>query len=396
MRATAALLVCLLLAPGVPATERRDEIDLVPEEPANWTPANLLIAFTALLGGWSYWYGERYLTVETVPSGALLRCYYIRANFQKRFETGTAPARLRLPQRAQTTRRDHVTIRVSADGYASKEVTVGARLRDSRLVIRLDPLPNALVSLGHAHIANRSTLTLVTTEEPEIRVSRLRASNGFLLTLTRTASKLETPPAFSGGHVRTVEVSQVGEDLLLRVATSSAGLELRSRQSYDAVRKRHFSVLDLVPEGELAPTPEEIRRRIEVAGARPPDRCSLVFEDSLREKLDAAGTARRYRTAATLATLYRYEAMRQLGHRARGRVEMLDGRSLRTGSPLELELALQRSLEVKGYLALLDAVSRREPEPELVLRSLVAPALSARIFHAAYVAAEAARRACLR
>ena len=45
-----------------------------------------------MLGGWKYWYEDRMIEVETVPADAALSLYYLRSNFQKRFERAESPA----------------------------------------------------------------------------------------------------------------------------------------------------------------------------------------------------------------------------------------------------------------------------------------------------------------
>ena len=82
--------------------------------------------------------------------------------------------------------------------------------------------------------------------------------------------------------------------------------------------------------------------------------------------------------------------MKRLGRLERGSVKTLSGESLRTGSPLELEMALQTGAQVKGYLGLLGAFARTQPDPALALRSLIAPELPADEFAPIYAEAEAA------
>jgi len=72
------------------------------------------------------------------------------------------------------------------------------------------------------------------------------------------------------------------------------------------------------------------------------------------------------------------------------------GETLRTGSSLELALAMQSAARVKGYLALLAALAQSEPQPADALRTLIAPTLSPGDFSPVYDAGQAARRDCHR
>ncbi len=394
MRALSLLLCTALILPAAARAEQLvDEIDLVPVQPADWSPWNLGIAVRALLGGWTYWYGERWLEVQTVPAAAKLSLYYVRANFQKRFERGRAPARVRLPKRSDTTPRDHIRIRVSASGHATREESFNVRQVGPKVVIRLDPLANALLSLGSTYIAGRTTLTLRTTEEPQFRVRKTQDSPGFVLALTRTANQLAAPPRFFAGRVQNLSLEQAGEDLLIWIETRDAAVEARSKLSFDSAREEHVFVLDLAAEGATSPGPEAIRRDVEAARFAPDDLCQARFEELLRERLDPASQAAAYRSGGLVA-LYRREAMLRLGRAERGTLHTRDGRALSTGHPIELEMALQHGGEVRGYLALLAAIARTQDEPEAVARSLVAPGASPDLFHEAYTRAEDALRAC--
>ena len=393
---TAALLCCLLLSRDVVSQVELplEDVDLIPYEPAPVGIHHLYIGIASLFGGWKYWHGDRYVRIETVPADAELALYYIRRNFQKRFERTHAPVRVQLPNRANTTKRDVLSLRVTANGFTTADHTYSVRNVSHNLLIKLAPLPNALFSFGHIYIAGRTTLVLHTTEQAQFRVTRSRSLPGFVLALTKTADKLLERPEVSGGTLRGVEVTQVGEDILIRVHTVDPEVEVRSKQSYNPIRKEYLFLLDIMSEGARMPTPDAVRRDFEQLAYRPGQRCAGSSERALRQRLDPSMVEKAFRPSGSLVDLYRREAMLQLGRVDRGSVDTLDGETLRTGNPVELELALQSALTVEGYLGLLMAFASTQDEPASVLRSLLAPAMGTREFQPIYQAAESARTAC--
>ena len=132
----------------------------------------------------------------------------------------------------------------------------------------------------------------------------------------------------------------------------------------------------------------------DTSDASPDDACSEAFALVLRDGLEEGVIERAHRSSGGIADLYRRQAMLHLGRANRGRVRTGSGETLRTGSPLELELALQGAAEVSGYLGLLGALARRQPDPETALRSLIAPELRPSEFAPVYARAERARLAC--
>ena len=246
-------LALTLLALGLstlPALAQEGElerIELMPEEKAGWGPRNVAAAITSLLTGPSYWYKDKELLIETVPANAQLALYFIRSNFQKRFERGVAPVAVVTPRRIHATDRDVVVVRAQLAGYLVAERKFRVFDLPEKVLIRLDPLPNSLVFLGQTHIAGRSTITLRTSEEPEIRITRPRGTNGFSLALTQTANRLDKPPGAGSGHVEQIHVNQLGEDLVVHVMTRRPDLEVRQKASYDPIRKEHTYVLEVMP-----------------------------------------------------------------------------------------------------------------------------------------------------
>jgi len=395
----ASALVCLPLV-AVSAAPSADAVpqivDLVPLERAAWTPKNVLVGVSVAFGGWNYWYAERTIEVETVPPDAGLGLYYLRQNFQKRFERADAPATVRLPARADTTGKDAVRIHATANGYLAKDVSFASRDVPQRVTITLSALPNSLVFLGQTSFAGRTTLTLRTTEQPEVRLTKTSRSSGFTIALTRTALKLEGTVSGSGARLRSIDATQIGEDVVVRVETDGPEVEVRSKQSFDPVSSQYVSVFDLVRAGATAPSDAEIRARFAGVPFAPSAGCDARYAEALRARLGDAAIADALRPSGGLTDLYRREAMLRLGRFQEGTVRTEAGETLHTGSSLELALALQSAATVEGYLALLGALARSEPQPADALRSLVAPQLSAAEFAPAYEAAESARAGCHR
>lgn len=371
-----------------------EEIVLVPADPAGFGPRNVFAAVTSVFGAWSYWYKDLDVRIETAPADARIDLFYVRGNFQKMFATASSPVRVHLPSRIAATSRDAMIVRASANGYRTQRRTYRIAKVPDRIVLKLEPLPNALVALSHMHVGGRTTLTLRTTEKPEFRVVKSGSFEGFTLILAETGSRLEGPTRVSGGLVRSADVSSVGEDLIVRVETNGPGIEVRSKASYDPVRREHLFSLDLTKKGARAFAPSEIQRQIARVGFSRSDPCNAAFEKALREALPPETFARSAPRPGTIAALYRREAMIALGRLDHGRVSMVSGRHLRTGSPLELEVALQSAEDVRGYLALLGAYARRQSDPQTVLRSLVTPDLSPESFAPAYEKAERAWEEC--
>jgi hypothetical protein len=262
--------------------------------------------------------------------------------------------------------------------------------------MQLEPVPNALVSLSHAHIGDRTTLALRMTERPEFRVMRSRGSSDFSLVLAETATRLEASPLPSGGLVRELAVTQLGEDLIIRVQPEDPDVEIRSKENYDAIREEYLFILNLSREGSRPPSPERIRRDIAGGKFAVDDPCHLRFERALRDALDPDHISSGMRSTGTLAQLYRREAMLALGRLDRGRVSTVGGERFRTGSSLELELALQNAALVEGYLALLGAYARTTEDPPTALRSLLVPDMAPTGFAPLYQSAENVWKECRR
>ncbi len=395
----AAVLLCAPLVAGS-HTQAADpgpqNVDLTPPERAAWTPKNVLVGVSGIFGGYTYWYGDRSFEVQTVPPTSDLGLYYLRKNFQKRFVRASAPAVVKLPPRADTTPKDAVRISVVANGYLSQDVSFDAREVPDRVTITLKALPNSLVFVGQTSFGGRTTLTLRTTEQPELRLSKAARFPGFTISLSKTALKLDGSVSGVGARLRSLEATQVGEDAIVRVETDAPDVEVRSKQSFDPVTSQYVSVFDLVQPGTTAPSDNEIRARLDGVAFTPSKDCDARYAAVLRERLGDATIADALRPSGGISDLYRREAMLRLGRFNEGTVRTEAGETLRTGSPLELALALQSAGTVDGYLALLGALARSEANPADALRSLIAPQMSAGDFAPVYEAAEAARASCHR
>lgn len=380
-------------------------VDLVPDERASWGATNFFAPITGLfLGGPGYWYKARRIEVETVPPGALLDLFYVRASFQKRYEQADAPVTILLPSRVEAGKRDSVTIRALLDGYGQEEVHVRVRSRQKKVVIELSPLPNSLLAVTHTYFAGRGSLAFLTKEALNFRVQK--AVDGFSVVLTETGAESGAGAAVAGLSsplVKAVGARQLGEDLLVRVALTGRAvddeLDIRSRQAFDPVRGLHRFALDLVPADGGA---EAVHRaKAALARIRPHDvtGCALAYDSALREQLDVAALSRALAPAGSFTDPYLREAMKRLGQLSpRGVVTLTDGSEFRTSAPIELMAASNQSAEAVGYLAMLRKfVDELEP-PEIrrqTLRGLVAPELGAARFGAIANAAESRERSCL-
>lgn len=386
--------LCLALPLGTVSGDDVPEIEFFPPDTGQWGIRNIGAGVTSVLGLWGYWYSNLKTVVETVPSDATVELFYIRANFQKNFTRVSPPIRVILPPRIKTTPKDALTIRVASPGYKGREITFDVEDIPKKILLELAPLPNSLTFLGHTHLARRTTLTLRTTKEPQFRVIQSRDVPGFTLALTETADQVDGDAKLSGGQVESVEVAQVGEDLLLKVNTQTKDVDVRSKTRYDPIRKEHIFLLDLVPKGARAPSFDQVRKQLERVSFPAAGPCRDSYETEIRDSLDPEAVARAHRASGSIADLYRRETMKRVGRIERGTVHTTTGETLRTGNPLELELAMQSAGNVEGYIAFLGALARSQPDPPLALRSLLAPEQSAEEFEPIYRKAEATRGSC--
>lgn len=387
-------LVLALLGPSQASAE--ETIDLIPDDKADWTPANVFGFLRA-----SHNYGERFIRVTTVPSGAMLDLFYVRSNFQKRYEQSEAPVKIILPRRIDAGPRDSVTIRAFLEGYRQKEASIRVISSQESVLLELDPLPNTLVAASHVYLAGRSSMTFLTKEALTVRVQK--RSDGFGVVLAETAKSEQagaTLAQITSPHVVHVEALQLGEDLLVRVETrGGAGeYELRSRQSLDELRDLYVYSVELVPaDGGVEATR---KARAALAEIRPSEvsGCAERFDQTLRSALEPAALSRALAERGVFTDRYLRAAMKRLGAVSPdGRIRMTDGSSFLGSSSLELAAAMSQPGDAKGFLALLRAFVWRIEEPEhrrSTLRGLLAPELPPDQFAVAYESAESAERSC--
>jgi hypothetical protein len=408
--------VCGLLVPLVlsaapaghalpPGDDDYDVVELIPDEPPAWTPNNLFAPITGFLlgGGPSYWYAKRVVEIETTPPGAVLDLFYVRRNFQKRYEQADAPVRVILPSRIEATDRDSLTIRALLDGYRQQEVQVRVRSRDEHVVIDLSPLPNSLVAFSHTYFAGRGSLNFLTKEALTFRLQQ--SADGFGVVLTETGQSPEAGEAMQGVRsalVDSVKGQQLGEDLVVRVALSEigrgGGFDTRSRQSVDPVRGLHLFALDLVPRDGGAADVERARAALDRIDSADVSGCALEFDQALRGELDPAEVARALTPSGAYTDNFLRAAMKRLGEVSPGGViRMLDGSGFDGSIPIELMAAATQPGQAIGYLALLRTfVAELEPAAHrsAALRGLIAPERPQASFDGALHEAEQREQGC--
>ncbi len=383
---------------GAANSESFEVVHLEPNENASWRMGRI---FSFLRPG--FYYEDRFIHVETTPPGADLDLYYVRANFQKRYEQSVAPAKIVLPRRIDAGDRDNVMIRATLDGFKGKEISLRVLGKETEVNIELDELPNTLRSVAHTYFAGRASLQFLTDEALTARIQE--REEGFNLIMNETA-KSETLEAelkqLHGALVDEVTAQQLGEDLMIRVELSSLGkkksLDLRARQSHDPVRDVYRYALDLIP--KAGATGEVERVKVALARLRASDvtGCALHFDAALRKALDPSDLARALTPRGEYTDRYLRAAMQRLGQiSAGGKVTLTDGTTYRPAAPLELAAAMSQAAVVKGYLAALRSLAAHlEGGAARVqtFQSLVAPEHEVGEFAATVKAAEAAERRC--
>jgi hypothetical protein len=385
---------------GSGSAEATDEIQrlvLMPEERAGWSPTQI---FGALRPGF---HADRTLRIETSPPGATLDLFYVRASFQKRYEQVQAPVIVELPTRAAAGKRDSVSIRAFLPGHKLETINVPVRGDQERLLIELDPLDNALVSVSHTYFAGRAGLSLLLKQSATIRVQK--AEQGFSVILGQTAGEAHAEAVLAGLRsplLADVEARQLGEDLLLAVKLASGvtgeDLDLRSRQQQDPVRGLHRLTIDMIPRSLQAETVSRARAALD--RIRPGDvaGCAGAFDRTLRARLDRESLARALAPRGDFTDPYLRAALRRLGEVSVGGVIALeDGTRYRPGVPMELAAAATQAASARGYLALLRQWVRLLESDAYrgeALRSLVAPEMKPAAFEEILASARSAEQRC--
>ena len=381
----------------------REIVDLSPDEAPSLGAGHVSSGFGALFKGAGHYYKPHYIDIETTPSPAFLDLFYVRSNFQKRFEQAESPVRLMLPARVETGKRDSVTIRAFAEGYRQKRVVLKADTTQKELVIHLEPLPNRLEALGHQYFAGRTSMTFLTNEALTFRLQE--ADDGLSVILTETAISPDASAALEHVQSPLIEEAysqQLGEDLLIKLVFAGGqgkdDVELRSRNSVDAARDLHRFTIDLLPKGGKTDAVLKAQAALKKMGRSDASGCALEFDRALREQMDSGALARALAPSGSFTDPYLRAAMRRLGEVSPGgEVVLVDGSRYKPAVGIELEAALIQAASVKGYLAFLRSFANRvEPGAHRseTLRSLVAPELDGADFDAKLEVAEASERAC--
>lgn len=389
---------------GAPAGDPdREVIDMSPADRVGWSMRNVLAPVTGLfLGGPGYWYDPRRIDVMTTPPGGMVDLFYVRANFQKRFEQAEAPVTVVLPKRIEAGPRDALTIRAFREGYRQKSVTLKISGREEKVVIDLEPLPNTLERFSHRYFAGRSSLSFITKELLEFRVQE--AGDGFTVVLNETARSEQAAAAMEGVHSPMIEEvfgQQLGEDLIVQVSLTEAArgdADVRSRQDYDAARELYEFTVDLVESDGGAAAIAAAIAALESIGPGDVTGCALEFDGALRSQLDAGALNRALTPSGDFTDRYVRAAMRRLGEvTPGGAVRFTDGSRYDPTVPIELEAALSQAGGAQGFLALLrsfvDDLEPAEYQRE-TLRSLIAPELDPASFAAAMDRAEGKEEEC--
>ncbi len=399
-----------LFLTGLPRAEEEsvdseiEVVDMTPDEAPKLGVSHLTSGFGALFKGPGHYYTSHEILVETVPEGAFLDLFYVRANFQKRFEQAESPVRVMLPPRAESGKRDALRVRAFAEGYRQKTVTIKANTSEERVVIDLDPLPNELQSFAHQYFGGRTTLVFLTEEPLTFRVQT--GGQGASVVLTETGRSAAATAAMDGTSSPILEEvvgQQLGEDLLVKLvftgATKPGDVDIRSRKSYDAARDLHSISIDLVPTNEKEATVQRALAALEKVRRADVTGCNLAFEKSLRENLDGGALSRALAPSGSFTDPYVRAAMRRLGKVSPGGVVVFtDGTRYDPAVMIELEASLIQAADAKGFLALLRRfVDGMEGPPyrEETLRSLLAPELDGEAFSNVVEIARSSEQACL-
>jgi hypothetical protein len=410
-RRTSAWLVAVLLSCFAPTVLARDDlaadnvpgpeiIDMAPDQTVGWSLRNLTAPLGSIFrGGFGYWYAERTIHVDTTPAGGEVELFYIRRNFQQRFEQARAPVTILLPPRIEAGPRDVLIVRAYREGYRHQSVTIPVDSRQSELVINLEPLPNTLEAVAHRYFAGRSTVIFLTTESPTFRVQE--QPDGFGLILSETAKTARAAASIAGLHspmIASATTQQQGVDLVVTTKfVDGQKIELRSRLSRDTARGLYAFSLDLRPAGGLSVAAAQA-----ALGRLKPEHvsnCNLVFDRTLHSLLEPGALSRALTPRGAFTDPYVRAAMRRLGEISRdsGLVKFAAGVAYRPEVPIELEVALSRAAEAEGFLALLRQFAielEAPPHHREAFRSLVAPELDPASFGVILHRAEESEREC--
>lgn len=378
-------------------------IDMSPDDAVGWSLRNVVAPLSAIFqGGLGYWYAERMIEVDTTPSGGFVDLFYVRRNFQKRFEQAQAPVTVLLPPRIEAGPRDVLIVRAFREGYRQQSVTIPMKSRQTDLVINLEPLPNSLRAVAHRYFAGRSTLVFLTAESPTFRVQE--KEDGFGLILSETAQSAEASASIEGvtsPMIASASSQQLGEDLIVNVKfAGERKIELRSRLEHDAARDLYAFSLDLLPAAGLGDSVAAAQAALRRLKPEHVSDCNMSFDRALRSLLESGALSRALTPKGDFTDRYLRAAMRRLGEVSAndGVVDFAGGTAYRPTVPIELEAALSRAAEARGFLALLRRfVSELETSQHRreSFRSLVAPEMDPTSFGVIMDKAEESERSCV-
>ena len=387
---------------GAPDAPYVEVIDLRPDDLASFGLKNVAAPVAALFRGFGHYYSAREIQIDTTPSGGMVDLFYVRSNFQKRFEQAETPVTVIIPARVEAGPRDSVTVRAFAEGFRQKTQTMKVSSSVSELIIDLDPLPNSLDGLSHRYFAGRAIVGFLTGENLNFRVQE--AADGFSVILNETAMAPEARSALddiSSPLVDEVFGQQLGEDLLVKLTLTDSAMgntEVRSRQQYNAARDLHEFVLELLPSDSGASVQDALDALSSVSAADVTG-CALVFDSGMRDQLDPGSLNRALSPQGDFTDRYLRAAMRRLGEvTPGGAVVFTDGSRYSPSVPIELEVSLSQAAGAKGFLSLLRSfVFGLESEDYRVetFRSLIAPEMDASSFGVVFDKSSSAETTCL-
>jgi hypothetical protein len=396
------LAVAASALPASPVGASAEVVELAPDQRAGWSAEKFFAPVTGLfLGGPDYWYAPRELAIEVLPEAAALELFYVRMNMQRAYAQASAPARIALPARIETTRRDALSIRASAPGYRTQTLSVSARTRSRVLRIELEPVANRVEFVSHRALAGAGWISFATQERSTLRLQKTAA--GFSVTLLETSLD---PPAraaladFGSELVHAADAHELGQDLVFGFespAVARGELELRAAQDRDAVRGGWELRLTLTPVGASESPVSRALAALARIDAREFAPCAKSFEREFRSALGSESLAAALSSDDPFAGRYVRAALRRLAELSGGELLLADQSRFRADAALEFEAAAARAAEVEGLIAVLRAfVAELEPEAHRAeaLRGLIDPSRSRAEFGAALAVAERAEAEC--
>ena len=396
LRGALACVILLAMSGALAARASADaRIDLVPERAAPWRAERLIAPFRAATRG------PRELRVITEPPGARLALAYARGGIEQRSASGIAPLELRLPSLANTAPGDSLTIRAEQDGFAPRELVLGASVVGPELRIVLARLPNRVLAVSLLELGDRARLTLVSEQPLDARLAN--SEQGWRLVLPEVAldARFETAlAAIHGATVASATASLLARDVRVELTRggADAGRELRMTTGVEPVRALHRFTLEWVPADGGAASLAAARKA--VAGHAIGDRrgCGAEFDRALRAALEPAELSRALAPCGAFTDAFLSIALERLAESsANGEVTLRDGSRVTLARPLERERILAQPADVLGMLDVLRSLAASLAQGgalQPALHAWLAPELSAAEFAAAFERAASAEARC--